>query len=178
MIDGLSFADKGADQGVDVLKLPCGKVKAIAGINESISVLLLCGLGRIKTLLKMAEMPFMAGIAQMKGIMKERITKSLNIIRTVFFCFGAGPAFFPAAGRAADMPERAGRGIDAVTAPWGVNQRMFFDLPGKRGRGFVKTISDVAEREPFRQKSLQPGTFVEGKVFRSFLLHKNQPFYK
>lgn len=65
----------------------------------------------------------------MKGSVKEGITKSLDIIRAVFFGFGAGFAFFPAAGRAADMPEGAGRGMDAVTAPGGVNERMFFDLP-------------------------------------------------
>lgn len=143
MIDGLPFADKGADHGIDILKLSGSKIKAIPGIYESIPVLLLCGLSRIEALLKMAEMPFMAGIAQMKGIVKERITKSLNIIRAVFFCFGTGLAFFPAAGRAADMPERAGRGIDAVTASGGVNKRMFFEFPGKGRRGFVKAVRDV-----------------------------------
>lgn len=63
MIDGLAFADKGADQGIDILKLSGRKIKAVSGIYESIPVLFLCSLSRIKALLKMAEMPFMAGIA-------------------------------------------------------------------------------------------------------------------
>jgi len=140
--------------------------------------LLLSGLGGVKTLLEMTEGFFVAGVAQMKGMFKKGITKSLGIIRTVFFCLVTGLAFFSTAGRAAGMSDGAVRGIDAVTASGSTDKGMFVNLPGKGGRGFVEPVRNVAEGEPFGQKGLQTGTVIRSEVFRSFLLHKYHPFCK
>ncbi len=179
VIEGLAPAYEGADEGINGLKLTGSKVKAIAGIYEGIPVLILSGLGRIKTLLKMAETFLVAGIAQMKGMIQKGITKSLNIICAVFFCFGTGFTFFHAAGRATDMSDGAVVGIDAVAASGSVGQRMFMNLPGEGRRGFAEPVRNVTEGEPFSEKSLHACTVIQGKVFRSFLLHKfYHPFCK
>lgn len=165
VIEGLSPAYKRADEGINGLELAGSKVEAVAGINEGIPVLQLRSLGRIKALLEMAELFLVAGIAQMKGMVQKGITKSLNIIRAVFFCLGTGFTFFLAAGRAADMSDGAVAGIDTVAASGSVDKGMFLNLPGEGRRGFVEPVRNVTEGKPFREKSLQAGTVIQSKVF-------------
>lgn len=63
MVNRLPLADQRSNDGVDLVQLGGGKVKAIAGIDESVFILLVSIFTVIKAPFKMAEILFKAGVA-------------------------------------------------------------------------------------------------------------------
>lgn len=63
MVNRLPLADQRSNDGIDLVQLGGGKVKAIAGIDESVFILLLSIFTVIKAAFKMAEILFKAGVA-------------------------------------------------------------------------------------------------------------------
>ena len=78
------------------------------------------------SLFEMADLSFTAGIAKMKGMIDQGITKDLNIVLTIFLCFRTKLAFLRAGRSAADMSAITGRRIEAITMSRNTNGRMFF----------------------------------------------------
>ena len=62
--------------------------------------------------------------------------------------------------------------VNTITAARGMNDRVVLNLAGNGGRGFAKSVSDIAQREIFRKKRIDADTVVGGKMFGIFVFHK------
>ena len=77
-------------------------------------------------LFKMAELSFTAGIAKMKGMIDQGITKDLNVVLAILLGFGTKLALLRTGRSAADMSAITGRRIETIAMSWNEYGRMFF----------------------------------------------------
>ena len=138
MVNRLPLPDQRGDKRIDFLELSRGKVKAIAGVDKGIPVLLMGVLSAIKAPLKMAEVFFVAGIAEMEGMGTKGITQSLNVVGAILFGLMAGFTFFLASRSATDMVEGAARGMDTVTVFGDMGRGVLPNFPGDGRGGLVQ----------------------------------------